>query len=187
MMRKTLAVVIVALIAVLHVCPTSALARDYVVMLSRNINLRTGPGTETLVIGRAWKGDIFELLGETGNWYEIAMFSQDPRYVSKSWAAKLTKSELVPGHAMALPAADDTRRSLYRDTNHARERAAREADQVIPESVDTRCNQDLRNILEDRHILEVMAMYSVQPALYHQLVEEMTGDTSKAAALNARD
>ena len=99
------------------------------------------------------------------------MFSGDSRYVSKSWAAKLTESELVPGHSMTLPPADDTRRSLYRDINHAKERAAREADEIIPESVDEGCNRDLRNILEDRHILEVLAMYSVQPALYRQLVE----------------
>jgi hypothetical protein len=187
MALKATALLIVALIAVVQACTNPALSGEYVVMLSRNINLRTGPGTETLIIGRAWKGDIFELLGETGNWYEVAMFSDDSRYVSKSWAAKLTDSQLVPGHCMTLPAADDTRRSLYRDINHAKERAAREADEIIPESVDEGCNRDLRNILEDRHILEVMAMYSAQPALYGRLVEAMTQNTSHAAALTVND
>jgi hypothetical protein len=171
MKTRLIALVVVVLIAVLHVASTPGLCKEYVVMTSRNINLRTGPDTGSFIIARAWKGDIFELVGEAGNWFEIEMFSGDTRFVSKSWAAKLTDSSLLPGHNMILPVADDTLRSLHRDIVHARERAAREAEQVIPASADKRSNEDFRHILEDRHILEVMAMYSVQPALYRDLVD----------------
>jgi hypothetical protein len=169
MKTRLIALTVVALIAVLHVTSTPALSKEYVVMISRNINLRTGPDTGSFIIGRAWKGDIFELVGEAGNWFEIEMFSGDSRFVSKSWAAKLTESSLLPAHRMSLPLADDTLRSLHRDITHARERAAREADEIIPASVDQRSHEDFRRILEDRHVLEVMAMYSVQPALYADL------------------
>lgn len=174
MRRKTTALTIVVLIAALVVPWAPVLAKEYVVMLSRNINLRTGPGTEKFVIGRAWKGDIFELVGEVDNWYEILMFSGEYRYVSKSWSAKLTEADMLPGHRMRLPAADDTLRAVYRDILHAKERAAREADDVIPAWVDEATNMAFEGILEDRHILEVMGMYGVQPALYRDLIAKVT-------------
>ena len=175
MMRRTLAVVIVALIAVLHVCPTSALARDYVVMLSRNINVRTGPSTNRVVVARAWKGDIFEMVGEDENWFEIVMFSGESRYVSRSWAAKLTAADLVPGHAMKLPAGE-TQWALCRDIRAAKARAKGEADEILPKSIDESGNLSLLRILEDRFVLEVFATYSVQPALYGGLMAEMAGE-----------
>jgi hypothetical protein len=173
-MKSTrIALVVIVLIAVLHVASAPGLCKDYVVMTSRNINLRTGPHTGSFVIARAWKGDIFELVGEAGNWFEIEMFSGDTRFVSKSWAAKLGDSSLLPGHNMILPTTDDRLRSLHRDILHAKERAAREAEEVIPASADERSNKDFRRILEDRHILEVMAMYGVQPALYAELADTL--------------
>jgi hypothetical protein len=173
--RKTIALATAMLIAAFSVIPASALCKEYVVLISRNINLRTGPGTDRFIVGRGWKGDIFELVDETGNWYEILMFSGDYRYVSKSWAAKLTEAELLPGHGMTMPSSGDTLNSLYRDILYARERAGREADEIIPPLDNEARNKVLRNILEDRHILEVMQMYSVQPALYCEIVNEMGG------------
>jgi hypothetical protein len=175
MKGKIVVSVVIALIAVLSVASNSALCREYVVMLSRNINLRTGPSTDRFIVGRAWKGDIFELVGEMGNWYEILMFSGDYRYVSKSWSAKLTESDILPGHRMSLPETCETLHPLHGDILHAKARAAREADEIIPASVDGERNALFRKILEDRHVLEVMGMYSIQPALYNDMMAQMTG------------
>jgi hypothetical protein len=169
--KKGFVLVVIALIAILNAVVPPAVCKEYVVMISRNINLRTGPGTDRFIVGRAWKGDIFELTGEIESWYEIVMFSGDYRYVSKTWSAKLTESDLLPGHRMNLPASDDSLRALHRDILHAKERAAREADEIIPASVDYERNMVFRRMLEDRHIMEVMGMYQVQPALYHDMVE----------------
>ena len=48
------------------------------------MNLRTGPSTNAMVIGRAEKGDIFRVVGQTEEWYKVLMFSGEPRYVTKS-------------------------------------------------------------------------------------------------------
>lgn len=173
MRQRTFALFLVVIALGMLVIPRSALSKEYVVMRSRNINLRTGPGTDRFIIGRAWKGDIFELVDEAGNWYEILMFSGDYRYVSKSWAARLTEGQLVPGHNMSLPTDGDRLNSLYLDIIHAKERAGREADEIVPPLENEDRNKTLRNILEDRHILEVMQMYSVQPALYCEVVNEL--------------
>ncbi len=175
MRQRTIALLLAAIILGTLVVPVCALSREYVVMISRNINIRTGPGTDRFVIGRAWKGDIFELVDETGNWYEIVMFSGDYRYVSKSWAARLREDQLVPGHRMVSPSDGEKLNALYRDILHTRDRAGREADEIIPPLENERRNTALRNILEDRHILEIMQMHSVQPALYCEIVNELGG------------
>jgi hypothetical protein len=173
--RRISVLAIAVVILMLAALPAPATCSEYVVMISRNINLRTGPSTDRFIVGRAWKGDVFELVDEIGNWYEILMFSGEYRYVSKSWAARLTEADILPGHSMAAPADDETRNSLYRDILHARERAGREADELLPPLIDEERNRALRNILEDRHILEVMQIYSIQPALYCEIVNEMGG------------
>ncbi|MGD8628436.1 MAG: SH3 domain-containing protein [bacterium] len=175
MKQRAIALFLVVITLGMLIVPVSAFSREYVVTISRNINLRTGPGTDRFIIGRAWKGDIYELVDEAGNWYEILMFSGDYRYISKSWAARLTEDQLLPGHNMSLPADGDRLNSLYLDILHARERAGREADEIIPPLENEDRNRILRNILEDRHILEVMQIYSIQPALYCEIVNEMGG------------
>lgn len=170
-MNRALAVAALVLLIVVHVSPAPASSREYVVMLSRNINIRTGPGTDRVVVGRAWKGEIFEAVGETGNWYKIYMFSGEPRYVSKSWAAKLTPDDLVPGHGMSLPEDAQARRALHRDASRARARARGEAEELMSASIDVERNGNLEKVLADRFLLEVFSMHSVQPALYEQLMD----------------
>jgi hypothetical protein len=161
--------VLALLVVMICLSPASAWSREYVVMLGRNINIRTGPGTESVIVGRAWKGDIFDLAGETGNWYRIYMFSGEPRYVSKSWAAKLTDEDLVPEHGLALPTDAETRWGLHQDVLRAQARARGEAEELISASIDVERNGNLEKVLEDRFLLEVFSIRSVQPALFEEL------------------
>jgi uncharacterized protein YgiM (DUF1202 family) len=172
MKRTLMAAMLLALAAAAVLSPAPASCREYAVMLSRNINIRTGPGTDRAIVGRAWKGDLFELVGETGTWYKIRMFSGDDRYVSKRWAARLTQSQILPGHGMRLPAEEERRRALYRDIQGAMARARGEAEEMISVSLDAERNANLERVLEDRFVLEVFAIHSVPPALYPDLVQE---------------
>jgi hypothetical protein len=162
-------------VCILCLAAAQGMCKDYVVMLSRNINVRTGPSTNRVSVARAWKGDIFEGVGEDENWFEIVMFSGESRYVSRSWAADLKESDLVDEHGMRLPSAE-TQWDLCRDIRAAKARAKGEADEILPASVDEQANRNLIRILEDRFILEVFAVYSVQPALYGDLMDEMGGE-----------
>lgn len=147
-------------------------SNDYIVMIASNINIRTGPSTDKLIIGRASKGEIFILVGETDEWYEIVMFSGDHRYIHKSLCAKLNQSELVPGHNMKVSSSEARRRSMYRRILKGIDRARQEADEVIPSSEDDQKNQVLRRIREDRILLDIFQSYEIQPALFRELVEE---------------
>ncbi|MBN2030293.1 SH3 domain-containing protein [bacterium] len=150
-----------------------AQSQEYIVMGTPLVNIRTGPSTDHVIVGRAEKGDIFKVIGKNSDWWEIAMFTADHRYVfSAPYVYTLNKAELVSGHSMELPDSEETKRSLYRSLQEAKTRAKREADEVIPPFVDAERNENFRRIMEDRIILEMLHIYGFQPALYNDLIAE---------------
>ena len=72
--------------------------KDYVVLIHSSVNIRTGPGTSNIVIGKASKGQLYHIIGEVENWYKIKLFTDNIRYISKSLSAKLNETEIVPQH-----------------------------------------------------------------------------------------
>lgn len=153
--------------------PVAARGQEYIVMGTSRVNIRTGPSMDSMIIGRASKGDIFKLIEKKGNWLEINMFSGAPRYVfAASYVYDLTREMLVPGHRMALPEDETVRRLLYRRVQEARDRAKREADEVVPAPLDAERNISFRRIAEDRIIFEIMHSNGIQPALFDDLAAE---------------
>ena len=169
---ERVAAVIAVVLAILHVLAAPVLCQDYIVMGTPKVNIRTGPSTDHVIIGSTGKGDIFEVVGRVGNWHKVAVFSGEPRFViAADYVYVLTPEQLVAGHGMALPASEKRCRSLFRSVQMARKRAQREAEEIVPASVDAPCHAVLRKIVEDRVILEVFDLYGVQPALYADLVK----------------
>jgi len=151
----------------------SASPQDYVVMGTPLVNLRTGPSTNAMVIGRAEKGDIFKVLGQTEDWYQILMFSGEVRYVTRSsFVYPLNADGIKEGHQMLLPASTARCRSVFWDTEKGLDRAAREAMEIIPPSMNLKRYTAFKKILEDRILLEMFHIHGVQPALYRTLVSQ---------------
>lgn len=150
----------------------SALSAEYVVMIAKNVNIRTGPGMDNYIIGRAEKGDLYKYAGESGDWYKVEMFSGEYRYIGKSVGARLTEQQLLPGHNMAVPESESRRRSVYIDIQYAKERAKSEAEEIIPEGINLNRHENFRAVREDGNILYIMHAYGVQPALYDKIIKE---------------
>ena len=147
--------------------------QDFVVMGTPLVNLRTGPSTDAMVIGRAGKGDIFPVVGQTEDWYQILMFSGETRYVTRSdFVYPLSRGQLIEAHGMSLPASTARVRAVFWDTEAALDRAAREASEVIPRTLNLERHTVLRKILEDGILLETFHIHGIQPALYRDLVAE---------------
>jgi len=147
--------------------------QEYVVMGTPLVNLRTGPSTNAMVIGRAEKGDIFKVVGQTDEWYQILMFSGEPRYVTKAdFVYPLEGDQFVEGHGMFLPPSTARARSIFWDTEKGLDRAAREALEIIPATMNRERYSNLKKILEDRILLEMFHIHGIQPALYRDLVSE---------------
>lgn len=173
MRAKRLFPVIGFLMASLFAGVQTLAAQDYVVMGTPLVNLRTGPSTGAMVIGRAEKGDIFEVVGVEDGWYKIKMFSSKPRYVIKAdFVYPLAKDQLVEGNTMNLPASTAKVRSVFWDTEEGLDRAAREATEVIPLTLNRDRHTQLKEILEDRVLLEMFHIHGIQPALYPDLVAQ---------------
>jgi hypothetical protein len=160
-------IVLVVLTPIVH-----SWCAEYVMMRGDRINIRTGPGLDRAVVAQAAKGDMFEMVGEAGDWYEILLFSGDHRFVHKFWALEIGDPDSLPGINMDLPRSAGTRRSLFLDIYFAEARAWDQADEIIPPSADRERNRHFRRILEDEAILTVMDIYEVQPLLYWDLMEE---------------
>ena len=73
--------VIALLAAMAGVLPSRALCGEYIVMGTPMVNIRTGPGKDHVIIGRAEKGDIYRVIETADGWHKIEMFAGDPRYV----------------------------------------------------------------------------------------------------------
>lgn len=162
----------VALAAALALAPpVLAAEQDYLVMGTPHVNVRTGPGTGYAVVGKAEKGDLFQITGETEGWWEVRMFSGDARFISKEVRVyPLTASQIVPGHAMILPESPALCRSMHRSVLMGLDRAQREAEELLPRDVEPGYHDDLRRVLEDRILLEMFHILGVQPALYGELM-----------------
>jgi uncharacterized protein YraI len=167
-----------SLLAVLFLAATlpagvHAAPQDYVVMGTPLVNLRTGPSTNAMVVGRAEKGDIYRVVDQGEGWYKIAMFSGEARYVTRSdFVYPLRRDQLVDGHGMSLPTSTARARSIFWDTEEGLDRAAREALEIIPATLNRERYTVLKKILEDRILLEMFHIHGIQPALYGELVAE---------------
>ena len=161
-----------ALAAALLTLPAVASAQKYVVMGTPHVNLRTGPGTEYVVVGKAQKGDIFRVSGQTDGWWEIEMFSGDARYVSKDVRVyPLEDDQLVDGHNMRLPESAVRCNSMRQSVLMGVDRATTEANELLPLNVDPARHEKLRRVLEDQILLDMFHNYGLQPAMFDSLME----------------
>ncbi len=159
------------LMAALPPAPLLATPQDYVVLGTPLVNIRTGPSPDAMVVGRAQKGDIFKVVGQTEEWYRVVLFSNEPRFILKAdYVHPLSTDQLLEAHGMALPASTARCRSIFWDTESGLDRAAREASEIIPRTLNLERHTVLRRVLEDRILLEMFAVHRVQPALYRELV-----------------
>jgi len=171
--RTQLKVALSALVILIVLCPpVQSWCAECVMMRGDRINIRTGPGMDRAIVAQAAKGDMFEMVGETDDWYEIMLFTGDRRYVHKFWALEVGDPDSLPEINMGLPPSAGTRRSLFLDIYFAEGRAQDQADEILPPSADRERNRHFRRMLEDQAILTVMDIYEVQPVLYWDLMEE---------------
>jgi hypothetical protein len=99
------------------------------------------------------------------------MFSGESRFVTRAeFVYPLSEEDLVEGHEMALPNSTSRCRAIFWDTEEGLDRAAREALEIIPATLNRERYTVLKKVLEDRILLEMFHIHGLQPALYPELV-----------------
>ena len=167
-MKKQTAILLIVLAVVVNVF---AEEKKYIKIVGETANIHFAPNTSSQLICRAKKGNIFELTGETKEWYKINLFSGEWRYVLKS-LSDTTK------YTISLPKEISTRRKIFMSLLKAEDKAFAEANLKYPTMVNFKPtnniekNIDYNRILNDRYQLEVMQKYKVHPPINIKLTVE---------------
>lgn len=84
---KTAVILALALCLALSCVPALAAYGDFAIVSgTATLNLRQGPGTQYTRIGKASEGDWVQILGQTGNWYNVQiMDTENVGYMSKNY------------------------------------------------------------------------------------------------------
>ena len=145
--------------------PSEAGRNEYIQVAADNVNIRTAPTTNSEIVGKAQKGDIFEMEERKGSWYRIHMFSGESRWVHASLAKPIWFEPSVPDEV-------SVRQDIYQGWVRAATQAQREADEEYPPEKDLARNLRLSQLLQDRYKLDLMHDFGVQPPIYRRIVLE---------------
>jgi len=137
--------------------------QEYIQVTASSVNIRFSPSTSSTVITQAKEGNIFELVGESGDWYKILMFAGEHRCIYKTMCEKVT-------YSIAIPGSEQTRKAVFMELVKTEDRAQAEADRRYP--TDIYKNIDYSRLLNDRYKLAVMNKYHLQPPVYYKIIVE---------------
>lgn len=157
-------------ISLLSVPLIQTVCQNYIVMGTPLVNIRSSPGKDSYIVARAGKGDVFKVVRTQEGWYEIEMFSGERRYVvEEDFVYPLSISEIINRPDMELPS-EEKCKSIYRSILIGKQRAKKEAEEIIPSEENKERNSCFTKIKEDEIILEIMTNCGIQPLLYFDLM-----------------
>lgn len=140
-------------------------SQKYIQIDRSTVNIRSAPRRNSRLVAKAKRGDVFQLKGESRNWYEIHLFSAKSRYVYKTLAKPFLARPTVPKDR-------SLRKEIFRAWKEAGARAYREAEKRYPGEKSLAKRLDYAQLLSDRYKLECMQRYGVHPAAYRHIMIE---------------
>jgi hypothetical protein len=138
-------------------------ADEYIVIVKNDVNIRLEPNTNSNVLVRGQKGDIFRIAKSEGDWYSIYMFSGEIRYIYKPMTEKINE---IP----ELPESTELKQKVYKELSVAKDRAATESYKEYPNDIFKQI--DLERRLNDKYKLPAFQKHALPPAQYHKLMGE---------------
>lgn len=168
MKKNMFGLLTIIIVASILITTTASAEDEYLKIIGKVVNIRTGASSKTSIVAKARRGDIFKLRGEKGKWYKILIISGEYRYVYKSLCRK-TKYQIV------LPSSVSTRRSISKALDRAEDEAQAEADRKYSVTEEYRNpgiierNIDYMRLLNDRYQLEVCHKFGIQSPIASKL------------------
>ena len=155
--------VFISVITIFTLQHYSSYAEEYIVIVKDDVNIRLEPNTNSTVLTKGQKGDIFRIAESEGEWYSIYMFSGEIRYIYKPLTKKVNE---VP----ELPESAELKQKVYRELSVAKDRAATESYEEYPNDIFKQI--DLERRLNDKYKLPAFQKHAIPPARYHKLMGE---------------
>lgn len=144
---------------------TYAFSAPRFVTTTRNANIRSQPSTKATLVATTERGDIFQLIEETGKWYQIEMFSGEERFLYKT-LAKITVYE------PSLPETIEERRTVFKEWNDVDAAVRADANRKYPPESNLKRNLDYLHLQLDRRKLEIAHKFKLQPPDLRRIILE---------------
>ena len=87
-MNKKQFLISLVCVAIFTLSQLNAYADEYIKIIKDGTNIRFKSTTSSIIIGKANKGDVYELNESKNEWYGIFLFSGEQRYVHKALAKR---------------------------------------------------------------------------------------------------
>jgi len=151
-------------------CFTITTSAKFVQVISEkaDIRVRILPETESIIVCEALEGDIFRYKNEINGWIEIEMFSEDLRYIHRSFVQVLNRG-------VSAPFSEDVCSKLKERLEIAKERSIAESNYIH------------QNILFDRYVLDIFHEFALQPVVYQIVIDRCIGTSDPNITQNALD
>ena len=137
--------------------------QNYIQVITSDVNIRFKPSSSSNVITQAKKGNIFELISKKGDWYEIAMFSGEFRFIHQTLCEK-------KDYVIAPTESEQLRKRIFSELIKAEDKATSDADKKYPNDIYK--NIDYNRILDDKYKLSVINSFDLQPPVYSKILIE---------------
>jgi hypothetical protein len=151
----------------------NVIAQNHVVLNRFNVEIYTKPSSESMVVCTAGKSTVFKLLDQKNGWVTIKLYSEKPRYVAEENVYFL--KSLIPAHRMNLPENNDRLERIYEEIEKVSIQARKNADEIIPKSVDIDRHENYYQLRFDQLCQQVFEQFDMQPGLYSELVAKIKG------------
>jgi len=140
-------------------------ANSYVQIRANRANIRSAPTTSATLVVTVRKGDVFELLSEEREWYQVRLFAGGTRYVHKSLAEKVPFKVETP---------DDVsiRQEIFQAFEAADERVRTETNARYPAEKDLGRNIRQVRLLQDRYRMQVIWKFQTRAPVYRSIMIE---------------
>ncbi len=136
---------------------------EYIILIKDEVNIRFLPSSNSIVIAKGMKNDVFHLLEEKDEWFVIDMFTGEYRYVSKLNAKKV---DTIKPYSLEL----EVKMKAYKELVKVEDKANDEAMAKYPNNIDKEI--EYARILEDRYKLAVFKKYSIMVPWQGDLIVE---------------
>lgn len=124
----------------------------YIIIIKDEVNIRFLPNSNSIVVAKGMKNDVFQLLEEKDEWFLIDMFTGEYRYVPKL-SAKVISS--IDPYSFSI----ETKIKAFKEALAAEDKASNEALNKYPNDLNKQI--DYSRILDDRYKLLVFRKYSI--------------------------
>ena len=147
------------------VYPTETDNDEYIIIIKDEVNIRFLPNSNSFVVAKGMKNDVFKLLEEKDEWFVIDLFTGEYRYVSKLNANKV---DTIKPYLLEL----EVKTKAYKELVKVEDKASAEAMIKYPNNLDKEI--EYARILEDRYKLAVFRKYSILVPWQGDLIVEGT-------------